>query len=71
MRHNYVSDDFDGAHWAVGQSSGQGLILVQVQDADGVQARVAISQEHAQAMAQALLDNVSKMVPQGALAETP
>jgi len=70
MRHNYVSDDLTGAHWAVGQSSDKGLILVQVQDTDGVQARVAMSPEHAQAMAQELLDKVSKVVPQGDLAET-
>lgn len=71
MRHNYVGDDLSGAHWAVGESSGKGLILVQVQDTDGSQVRVAMSPEHAQTMALALLEKVSKMVPQATLAETP
>lgn len=69
MRHNYVSDDLAGAHWAVGESSGKGLILVQVQDTDGIQARVAMSPEHARAMANELLDKARRLETQKAMVE--
>lgn len=64
MRHNYLSDDNSGDHWAVnwcpdffpGQ---QALVLVQLQK-DGEQVRAPLTAEQAEEMSAALLTYAAK-----------
>lgn len=53
MKHNYITDDVNGDHWAVSRD-GNGNVLVQVQE-EGLQARVAITPQIARQFAELLI----------------
>lgn len=59
MRHNYIRDDASGDHWAVGASAHFQNVLVQLQS-EGEQVRLAIPEDEAVAMAEAILRTVAK-----------
>ena len=48
MIHQYLSDDLTGSHYAVSVSTSTGEVLVQLQDRESNQVRVALDAEQTQ-----------------------
>lgn len=59
MKHNYISDDISGDHWAVG-NNGENKILIQLQQ-NGEQVRIGIDINTAYSFANQILSNINKL----------
>ncbi|MBC8738569.1 hypothetical protein F6X40_17565 [Paraburkholderia sp. UCT31] len=55
MRQNFIDDTGAGTHWAVGEDTFFGKVIVQLQDETGEQVRVALVPAMARQMAERLL----------------